>query len=192
MCVIVAPEDIKRLKPYHKDLSLKPHVTSLLRIKVFLIVILVAGNTHEGRASESEAALAPQEPVRQAPRFTVPDTLVVPSGSFSLKWTSPHLSGSPRFELQQGMGRDFSSKRIIYAGPDQRTYISGLPNGDFFYRVRAVDVPQPHKGQWSPVVRRTVQHPSLGFALSFLSVGATVFISIIGVITMGIYGKRTR
>lgn len=135
-------------------------------------------------------AQAEEEPQDPVPRFTVPSTLTIPSGSFTLKWTSPENPISTRFELQQGTQRNFSSPRVIYAGPDRGTYISGLPNGDFFYRVRAVNVQEPEKSQWSPPVHRAVQHPPLTFALSVTGVGAIVLISTISMIAVGAWKEK--
>lgn len=120
-----------------------------------------------------------------APGFTGPSTLVIPSGGFSLKWTHPNSDVSSHFELQQGLTRNFSSAQTVYSGRDQGTYISGLPNGDFFYRVRAVGPRDMPTGPWSSPIRRTVDHPSLAFALSLMGVGAGVFLATIVMIARG-------
>lgn len=148
-------------------------------------MIMVLNCTLLAAGSITFSAYAEEEPDDPVPRFTVPSTLTIPSGSFALKWTSPENPVSTRFELQQGTQRNFSSPRVIYAGPDRGTYISGLPNGDFFYRVRAVNAQEPEKSQWSPPVHRSVQHPPLTFALSLMGVGAIVLISTISMIAVG-------
>lgn len=145
---------------------------------VFNSTLVAAGSVTFSPHAEEES----HDPV---PRFTVPSTLTIPSGSFTLNWTSAENPVSTRFELQQGTQRDFSSPRVIYAGPDRGTYISGLPNGDFFYRVRAVNVQESENTQWSPPVHRAVKHPPLTFALSVMGVGAFVFISTISMIAVG-------
>lgn len=149
------------------------------------MLMLVAGT---GWAAEHtiQSSPAQEHPLHQAPRFTVASSLVMASGSFSLKWTYPDSPTWGQFELQQGTGKDFSTAEMIYSGPDQGTYVSGLPNGEFFYRVRAVDPQETKMGQWSSTIQRTVKHPSLEFALGLMGVGATVFLSTIGMIAMGI------
>lgn len=163
-----------------------------MRIKILLYVLMMlVGSSFLSPGSVDESALAEEKPLGHPPRFTVPSTLVVPSGSFALKWTSLDGPVSSRFELQQGTRRNFSSAQIIYAGPDRGTYISGLPNGDFFYRIRAVNAQETNKSPWSSTIHRTVKHPSLDFALSLMSVGALVFISTIGMITLGIQREKS-
>lgn len=162
----------------------------LTRAKILFQVIMVLNSALLVAGSGTLSAHAKEEPQDPVPRFTVPSTLTIPSGSFTLKWTSPEDPVSTRFELQEGTQRNFSSPRIIYAGPDRGTYISGLPNGDFFYRVRLVNVQEPEKSQWSSPVHRAVQHPSLTFALSVMGVGAIVLISTISIIAVGAKNEK--
>jgi hypothetical protein len=118
-------------------------------------------------------------------RFTVPSTRVAPSGSFAIRWSSGQLAAFDQFELQQGRNRDFSEARLIYSGPDRASYLSGLPNGDFYYRVRGVDTRLNRKSRWASPIHRIVRHPSLEFAVSMLSVGGLVFLSTIGIVVSG-------
>ena len=162
-----------------------------MRKRILLWMIMLWGSPLWLLWNDVQFALAQKDPVVQAPRFTVPSSLVISSGSFPLKWTSPGSFLPDRFILQQGTERDFSSAQTIYSGPDRGTYISGLPDGEFYFRVRAVTAEGSTKpAHWSSTIHRTVKHPSLVFALSLMSVGATVFLSTIVMIALGV--RKTR
>jgi len=173
------------LKRQPTTLRLNLQASLALRVQVSLFVLIVASTllgTHSVLPSPTWAqGISPP----RSPQFTVPSTLVTASGSISLKWKVPALLPSDHFELQQAIQEDFSSPEAVYSGPDRGTYLSGLPDGDYFYRVRVVNTQDKETSQWSTSVHRSVQHPSLEFAFSMLTVGATVFLSTIGVIVQG-------
>jgi len=66
-------------------------------------------------------------------------------GYTALKW---HPVGTPsegtQYELQQSRSEDFSDAVTLYKGPDMASFVSGLPEGKTWYRVRAAG------GPWSP------------------------------------------
>jgi hypothetical protein len=163
----------------------------VMKTRIFFYVMMLATPPLVAAGSSGESPLLQKVPIGHTPRFTVPSTVVIPSGSFALKWVFPDGPVSHRFELQQDTDKDFSSPQIIYVGPDRGTYISGLLNGDFFYRVRALNTQETYTSPWSSPIHRTVQHPSLDFVFSLMSVGALVFISTISMITKGIQKEKS-
>lgn len=82
-------------------------------------------------------------------------------------------------ELQQATREDFSDATIVYNGPDNATFISGLEDGTYYYRIRKVD------GSWSDFVRVNVKHHSLSLALSLFVAGSIVFLLTVWVVVKG-------
>lgn len=196
MCDIGFPQHIKGLTHYRRALSqlesqAAPVIHPVGRMNLLLQVIILAGSPLLTTESVKTSARAEEQLDVQSPRFTVPSALIISSGSFSLKWTPPDRPVSHQFELQQDTRRNFSEAQTIYSGPDRGTYISGLPNGEFFYRIRSIDAEKITRGPWSSTIHRTVKHPSLTFAVSLMSVGATVFFATIGMIVLGIQKEKT-
>lgn len=95
------------------------------------------------------------------------DTELSTAGYFQLSWKD---KASQSFVLQQSTRSDFRDAIDIYLGPDQATVISGLPDGDYFYRVES----DTH--QWSKPIEVKVEHHSLAKALGFFGLGAFMFI----------------
>jgi len=98
------------------------------------------------------------------------------AGFFSLDW-----SGAERVELEQSTGPDYRDARIVYRGADTRTTISGLPDGEYRFRIRPEGAPE-----WSDQAVVVVEHHSLGRALLFFGLGAGVF----AVLMLAIAGGR--
>lgn len=123
------------------------------------------------------------------PRFTVKTTGTVQDGSFQLSWSLPQkfpLFLPVYFELQESTEQDFTNPVTINVGADRGTFVSGLPNGSYFYRVRMVDSDNKVLSPWSAPVQRNVGHHSLIFALSLMSIGSVVFFSTVVMILRGI------
>ena len=104
------------------------------------------------------------------------DTKLATAGYYQLSWR-PGSAGashkSLRFELQHSISDDFHNSKTIYRGPDRARVISGQPDGEYYYRIRAMS------GQgstpWSDAVVVEVRHHSLQRALWFFATGALVF-----------------
>jgi hypothetical protein len=80
------------------------------------------------------------------------------------------------YELQEANNAAFTQPTTIYRGPDQGTLISGQKNGQYFYRVRALNRGQPVSA-WSSLVLVSVRHHSLTRAFAFFAAGAAVFLA---------------
>lgn len=109
------------------------------------------------------------------------------SGSIKLSWhstgedeTAPGLD----FVLQEATNPGFTDAETYYRGPDLATYISGLPEGIYYYRVRL----QGDAGQrsaWSDPVVVEVEHHSLSLAWFLFAVGGLVFALTVTVVVRG-------
>jgi len=92
------------------------------------------------------------------------------------------------FEIQQSNDVKFSIHKTIYKGSDRSTFVSGLPDGDYFFRIRI------SKKEWSETLKLEVRHLSLRTAYILFALGAFVFLSTAFVIIHGVYlvEKRER
>lgn len=82
-------------------------------------------------------------------------------------------------EVQQALDKSFKGAKVVYRGPDKATFISGLQDGTYYYRIRRVD------GVWSDPVMLTVKHHSLRLAFTLFSLGAVVFALTVLVVIKG-------
>ncbi len=98
-------------------------------------------------------------------------------GHIRITWNLPKAGAE--VELQQAQSNNFKHAKTVYHGPDGATFISGLENGTYYYRLR-VD-----NGTWSEPVALTVQHHSLRLALILCSLGAVVFALTVFVVVKG-------
>jgi hypothetical protein len=122
-------------------------------------------------------------PVASQAQSSVPqlssDSSVATAGFFRLSWDTD----AAQVELQEASDNDFRSARTYYKGADKAALISGKPNGDWYYRIRALqgDVPGP----WSEPLLVTVVHHPLSRALLFFGLGLAVFIAIVVLVVRG-------
>lgn len=124
----------------------------------------------------------PPEP----PQFDNPPENFTESGYIKLSWEWPpgHEDASTHeFELQQAQDDRFSSNTPIYQGQDFATFLSGLRNGDYYYRVRVKQ--GSDWSDWSKPVRVEVRHHSLSLAFTLFGLGALVFLLTVGIIVQG-------
>ncbi|MFQ5471088.1 MAG: hypothetical protein ACE5EH_12465 [Gammaproteobacteria bacterium] len=91
------------------------------------------------------------------------------TGHFQLSWQYDGPTGI--FELQQSNSDDFKNSRTIYKGPDKARTMSGLTNGNYYYRLRS----SGH--EWSEAIVVKVEHYELSTAFIFLGLGAIVFLA---------------
>ena len=102
------------------------------------------------------------------------------SGYLQLEWNAE--TNAISYVLQRSTDANFNEFKTIYQGPDQATFISGLDNGTYYFRVGN------ESGHWSDTLTLNVKHQSLSlaytlFGLGFLVFACTVFIVIKGVRT---------
>ena len=97
-----------------------------------------------------------------------------------LAWTlsdaEEHDPDAYQYVLQQDDSPDFPDPRDLYAGRDRASFRAGLPEGDHFYRVRALS-PEGEAGAWSRPLQVAVTYQSMRLALSLFSIGAVVVVA---------------
>ena len=127
------------------------------------------------------------------PHFTSPEPspYVATEGKAALVWQLEDLEdGARRFELQESRQPDFDDARTRYEGLDRATYVSGLPGGDFYYRVRVVsdgDAP----GAWSDAMHVRVEYVSFKVVLWLVGTGVVVFVATVFTVLTG-HGRAVR
>jgi len=119
-------------------------------------------------------------PVLSANIHLESDSVVATAGYFRLSWLLQTATDESHIEyqLQRSQQADFSRFKEIYRGPDLARVVSGKPNGDYYYRVRALQDGVP-VSSWSDTTRVTVAHHSIVRALLFFLAGAVVFFSLL-------------
>jgi hypothetical protein len=105
------------------------------------------------------------------------DSKLATAGYFQLRWSGQFNN----FQLQESTAADFSTYKILYEGKDLASFVSGKPDGDYFYRVTAIE----KNPLVSNVVKVTVLHHPLTHAILFFIAGAVVFVSILVLILKG-------
>lgn len=121
------------------------------------------------------------------PTFDQPDSNFTQSGSLKLSWTikdSVLQSDLILFELQQSRDADFDSMLVRYQGTDLATYLSGLAEGSYHYRVRTII--DSNTSDWSEPILVVVKHHSLQLAFLLFGIGAVVFLSTVFVVVRGV------
>lgn len=99
-------------------------------------------------------------------------------GHLKLEWDAPD---NIKVEVQKSESKDFENPTVIYKGIDRASFISGLENGDHFFRVKE------EGGSWSSTLTIHVKHQSLQLAFTLFTLGAVVFILTVLVVVKGSY-----
>lgn len=102
-------------------------------------------------------------------------------GRVVVSWESPSVG---QVHLQQGLDRRFNAPSTLYRGNDSASVITGLVDGDYYYRGR-LERPDGTFSDWSPMVTVTVSHHSLPRAFSFFLLGLIVFVATLLLIISG-------
>lgn len=120
------------------------------------------------------------------PEFTLDTENYSNSGFIQLEWSVERDDlADLTFEVQQSLQPEFSDSRTIYEGPDLATYVSGLPSGTYYYRVRAVNSESADSDAWSSPVQLTVEHYSQTVTFLLLGLGGIVVLTTITMVLMG-------
>lgn len=149
--------------------------TPVAKMAVFTIVIVI------GCINLLQANRLP------VPEFSMPNENFTDSGYMSIKWegTGDYVGA---YQLEQGTDPNFQEAKIIYEGPDRASFVSGLPDGKYYFRVRAIEGNKISR--WSPVVVLVVKHHSLAMAFGLATVGIVVFLLTVAVVVKGIYNDK--
>jgi len=106
------------------------------------------------------------------------------SGYFSIEWREDKKHPDAVFVLEQSQDKNFEETKRIYEGLDRASFISGLPNGTYYYRIRKKV--NGVRSPWSNTIVVDIEHHSLYLALSLAAVGLIVFASTAGIIIKGV------
>lgn len=104
------------------------------------------------------------------------DTEISSEGYFVLSWES---DTQLPLTLQQSQSAAFDDVRITNLPADGSITITGLRDGNYFYRVLAADQEQ------SNIIQVQVEHHTLARAFSFFSLGLVLFIVLLVTILIG-------
>lgn len=103
--------------------------------------------------------------------------------------TRPPAEASARFELEMAESPDFSDAITRYEGPDRASFISGLNEGEYAFRVRAIDS-KGETSDWSKPLYLTIEYDSLAKALWLFGIGGIVSAATVALVVGG--DRRTR
>lgn len=138
-------------------------------------------------AAASGAAVAAAGPPPVA--FDQDGPIATSEGHATLTWSATDFDGVvPNFELEESDVPSFRESRTRYRGPDRASFVSGLPEGTTWFRVRARVDDRP--GPWSEPVEIVVTYASGATLFRLLSLGAIVFLAT--VVTVAIGHRRHR
>ena len=117
--------------------------------------------------------------------FKLPKENSTDFGYLRLTWEfQPEDADDYQVEVQQSTNKDFSKKKIIYKGGDRATFVSGLANGEYYFRIRTYNDAMGY-GHWSDPVKLDVQHHSLELAFTLFGIGVVVFLATTALIIHG-------
>lgn len=106
-------------------------------------------------------------------------------GVVTLAWEPIVDAPETEFELQQSEVADFSSTKIRYQGPDRGSVLSGFAEGEYHFRVRAIDP----TAEWSEPVTVQIEYLSKRYVVMLLGVGVVVFLTTVGTLLTGHFRK---
>lgn len=117
--------------------------------------------------------------------FTNDSPIQTEQGYAQLNWGDEELdSASITYELQQSRTEDFAEPRTLYRGQDMASFVSGLPSGETWYRVRVLEGETP-AGPWSPKLVVVVEYQSTAFVVTWLIIGLVVFVATVAAVVGG-------
>jgi len=114
------------------------------------------------------------------PQWDHDPELSTADGYVQLRWTVDAEEMAYRYHLQEGREAVFADTEAQYQGPQLASFVSGLENGTYYFRVRAQDVASGELGDWSETVTVQVDHHDTGFALGLMALGGFVFLATAG------------
>lgn len=136
-------------------------------------------------SAQNEEALPNPDPAKWDVKFETTSPLTTDQGHALIEWTASSRGESQmEFELEKSLTPDFSQTRQIYLGPDTATFLSGLPNGDSWYRVRPVLNSTP-AGPWSSPLQVSVAYPSWNLVGPLFGSGILVLLILLATVLTG-------
>lgn len=103
--------------------------------------------------------------------------LTTNDGLVALRWHGDH--DGLVYELQSAQEPGFLDPITEYEGTDQSSFQSGLPNGRYFFRIRARQLDSEIWGPWSDSVELICEHHSPRLAWTLFASGGLLFLLIV-------------
>ncbi len=97
--------------------------------------------------------------------------------------------GAVTYRLEQAPTADFDAPSIRYEGPDPASVLTGLREGEYHFRVQAIDA-DGAAGPWSEPLVLHVKFMSRGHLAMLLATGALVAVMTIAAIISGFVRNR--
>jgi hypothetical protein len=140
--------------------------------RVALVAVAALAGSHAAAATSK----LPEVEFENEPKLTTNE------GHVSLRWEG---NGDPlAYEVQSDDKRAFPTPTRIYRGTDERTFLSGLADGRYFFRVRARPLDAKTWGPWSSPVELLCEHHSLALAWTLFGSGGLLFALIVAFVTV--------
>jgi hypothetical protein len=106
-------------------------------------------------------------------------------GHATLSWTVADRDDEDwRFEVQQSFDEGFDNAEIRNPGGDRSMFVSGLPDGTNYFRIRAVGA-HGATGNWSEPLLVVVDYPGRGLVLTLFGMGCLVFVATVVAVLAG-------
>jgi hypothetical protein len=106
------------------------------------------------------------------------------SGAFMLIWEVPD-DASVGAIVERATAPDFEEPKVVYAGKDDRTYISGLSAGRYYFRVRLDGEVDSLFKTPPPALIVKIEYQPLGRVFVMMAFGGLTFIATIIIILIG-------
>ena len=103
------------------------------------------------------------------------------TGDVILHWDSQ--TPGALHQVEHSRDAEFSDPDLWYEGASRQAFISGMDDGEHFYRVRARADETQQWGGWSEPLRLSVERQSLALAWKLFATGSVLFVSIAAFIT---------
>ncbi len=108
------------------------------------------------------------------------------NGVVNLIWSLEAPEQTVEFELQQADNEGFTDPKVRYHGVQRSSILTGLPEGDHYFRLRVKDAEA-----WSAPLKLEVRFINRGQMLGLLAVGFLVTALTVGAILTG-YNKERK
>lgn len=127
------------------------------------------------------AGSGPAFGAQHPPTFVDPPAGPLNDGYVQLRWTSGDEAVEAWVvQLEEAGDPEFAVPLLRYEGPQVASFVSGLPAGRHYYRLRArVGADGPWSAWSAPLVVEILPH-SLALAWTLFGLGATLVVSIVG------------
>jgi len=93
------------------------------------------------------------------------------------------------YELQQSPTAEFETPRLLYKGPDTGTFVSGLPEGSTYFRIRDV-TREESPGPWSETLEVRVNYPAPWLVKTLVGFGTLLALILLTTIILGSRNAR--